>query len=240
MPSLGERKIAAVGFDLGETLLTYADTPLNWTALYPQALAHVAQHCALPLGPDETRAAEEILKRYNTRLHPRTKETTAQIIFAEIVSRWPVAAADRSDEIIAAFFAFFQQRVVTYSDTVPTLTALRTQGVPVGMLTDAPYGMPRDFVQRDLAAVAIAGLLDTWLTSVDVGWRKPEPVGFRALASSLGTTVEQLCFIGNEEKDVRGALAAGAIAVLVDRERKRPDWGQHHTIRDLSELPALL
>ena len=40
---------AAVGFDLGETLLTYADTPLNWAALYSAALAKVNSTVAAPM-----------------------------------------------------------------------------------------------------------------------------------------------------------------------------------------------
>ena len=40
---------AAVGFDLGETLLTYADTPLNWAALCPTALAEVTLTVAAPM-----------------------------------------------------------------------------------------------------------------------------------------------------------------------------------------------
>ena len=139
----------AIGFDLGETLLTYADTPLDWAALYPRALTHVAQHCNLTFSPAEIHAAEEILKRYNTRLHPRTDEVTAKTIFTEIIPHWPTPAAQRVDKIIEAFFAFFQQRIVAYPETLSVLATLRERQIPIGLLTDVPYGMPRDFVQRD-------------------------------------------------------------------------------------------
>ncbi|MEO5958722.1 MAG: hypothetical protein ABIZ49_01015, partial [Opitutaceae bacterium] len=68
------RTIAAVGFDLGETLLTYADTPLNWASLYAPALSHAAKLCGLDLGADEIDSATAVLKRYNTRLTPRREE----------------------------------------------------------------------------------------------------------------------------------------------------------------------
>lgn len=141
---------------------------------------------------------------------------------------------------LAAFFTFFQQRLVAYPESAAVLTALRAQGVPLGALTDVPYGMPRAFVENDLRLSGLAPLLDVVLTSVDVGERKPTPTGFHTLAAALHTPVTTLWYVGNEEKDIVGARAAGATAVLIDRENHQPRWGQAHTIRNLRELPALV
>jgi phosphoglycolate phosphatase-like HAD superfamily hydrolase len=43
--------------------------------------------------------------------------------------------------------------------------------------------------------------------------------------------------VGNERKDVEGASAAGARAVLLWREQApAPAWGQHTSVRYLDEL----
>lgn len=230
--------IAAIGFDLGETLLTYADTPPSWSTLYAAALTQVAMRCEAAPDPAAKMAAAKILTRYNTRLHPRSEEISAEIIFGEILETWSLPRGRHLQPAIEAFFGFFQQRLQTYPETLEVLGKLRGQGIRIGVLTDVPYGMPRDFVQRDLAAARVENLIDRWLTSVQVGWRKPEPAGFHALARALEIAPPDLWYVGNEEKDIVGARNAGCIAVLVDREDRRPNWGQRHTIRDLREVLA--
>lgn len=230
----------AVGFDLGETLLTYAGVPLNWSAHYRAALASVATRCAAHPEPAGFAHAADILARHNTRLHPRRHEVGAEDIFREILAAWSLDPAPHLAGAIAAFFEFFQQHLAAYPESAEVLGQLRTRGIRTGVLTDVPYGMPRPFVQRDLDGAGLNALLDAVLTSVDVGWRKPESAGFRALALRLGVPIDWLWYVGNEEKDVIGARGAGAISVLIDREDRRPQWGQHYTLRSLRELPALL
>jgi len=80
----------AIGFDLGETLIHYQGMPLSWQALYREALAQVAQSCMYQAGEDEITQAVSILARYNTRLHPRTHEVSADTILGEILTAWDV------------------------------------------------------------------------------------------------------------------------------------------------------
>ncbi len=230
----------AIGFDLGETILTYADTPLSWASLYRPALERVAKTCHA--SPDEAAfsRAEKILATHNTRLHPRTREIGAERIFTEILMAWALPPTPYLPSTLAEFFGFFQQRLVSYPESAPALAALRATGYRLGVLTDVPYGMPRAFVERDLHNGGLGAAIDVLLTSVEVGWRKPATPGFHALATALGVEASDLWYIGNEEKDIAGALAAGATAVLIDRENRQPSWGQSHTIRDLRDLEQLL
>lgn len=230
----------AIGFDLGETLLTYADTPLSWASLYRPALECVAEACQA--SPDEAAfsRAEKILAARNTRLHPRTKETSAEKIFAEILTAWAIPTTPQLPATLAEFFGFFQQRLVSYPESATTLAALRAAGYRLGVLTDVPYGMPRTFVERDLSNGGLGSAVDVLLTSVEVGWRKPAIPGFHALATALGVAASELWYVGNEEKDIAGAITAGATAVLIDRENRHPRWGQAHTIHDLRELDAII
>jgi putative hydrolase of the HAD superfamily len=225
----------ALGFDLGETLLTYRDTPLSWAELYGEALTQVAAKARRELRDEAVRVAEAILVRHNTRLHPRTVEVSSEDIFAEILAAWGWPEALRTQSV-EAFFGFFQQRLATYPETIEVLRALKNRGVRVGVLTDVPYGMPRHLVERDLAEAGLSEFVDVLLTSVDVGHRKPAPEGFRALAQALGVSVGELIYVGNEPKDIAGPKAAGARAVLISREKTALELGQDATIASLRDL----
>jgi len=226
----------AIGFDLGETLIHYAGLPLNWQSLYGQALKRVAEACGHPITEADIRVGEAILGRYNTRLHPRLHEVRADRIFGEVLAAWDLPTVGGCDQVEDTFFGFFQQAYAVYPDTIPALQALQNQGVKVGVLTDAPYGMPRRFVERDLAP--IAQYLDAALTSVEVGHRKPHPSGYLALAERLGVAPFDMAYVGNEEKDIVGANGARMFSVLIDRAGGGADFGQRRTVTSLKELAS--
>ena len=230
------QSLKAIGFDLGETLIHYAGLPLNWQSLYGQALKRVAEACGHPITEADIRVGEAILGRYNTRLHPRLHEVRADRIFGEVLAAWDLPTVGGCDQVEDTFFGFFQQAYAVYPDTIPALQALQNQGVKVGVLTDAPYGMPRRFVERDLAP--IAQYLDAALTSVEVGHRKPHPSGYLALAERLGVAPFDMAYVGNEEKDIVGANGARMFSVLIDRAGGGADFGQRRTVTSLKELAS--
>lgn len=234
-----EQRVAAVGFDLGETLLYYAGTPLNWAVLYPQALRAVAGTCRVNVGPDDVGEAEAILREYNTRLNPRTQEYDAETIIGRVLQAWRMDRGQHLGQAIEGFFRFFQQKLMVYEDVAATMAALQERGIRIGVLTDVPYGMPRCLVQEDLDAAGLGAYVTMLLTSVDVGWRKPEPLGFLRLAEMLHASPGEMLFVGNEQKDIIGANRAGMASVLLLRDGQREEWGQIHTIRDLSQLLSL-
>ncbi len=228
----------AVGLDLGETVLHYQGVPLNWQSLYAEALTAVAEKCGIKITPENLRQAENILNTYNTRTHPRVQEVAANQILGEILDSWDAAGAADIDEAKKAFFSFFQQNLVTYEDTLPFLEFLAAQGIPVGVLTDVPYGMDRKFVEKDL--VSISPYLQTVVTSLDAGYRKPDPRLFQDLAQKLGVTPTKMIFVGNEEKDIVGANTAGCFSVLIDRDYTQKTFGEKLKINSLKELSQFL
>jgi len=125
---------------------------------------------------------------------------------------------------------------MAYEDSRFAVDELRSAGLKVGVLTDVPYGMPRAFVERDLEQAGLGDLKPLLLTSVETGYRKPEPAGFLRLTAALGVQPAEMMYVGNEPKDIAGANAAGMISVLIDRDEKRPDYGQRYTVTRLSEV----
>jgi putative hydrolase of the HAD superfamily len=229
--------VEAVGFDMGETLLYYKNVPLSWKGMYKWALSRVSQELQIE-GEDEfVRKAQEVLSRYNTRIHRREYEVTDMVIFSDIFK------INRLDEkyipqAIQIFFEYFQQQSTLYQDTIPVLKALKERNIKIGILTDVPYGMNKTLVLRDMEP--IQGYLDIILTSVEVGFRKPRQEGFNRLAKELETDVREMMYVGNEEKDIMGANQSGMMSVLIDREKRRPEWNQGRTIQSLKELLLLL
>lgn len=235
-----ETPIRAAGFDLGDTLLFYRDTPLNWASLYPEALAAVATACGAVPTREQLAAATHVLKQHNTRLVPRTREVSANDILSSVLEAWSLDPAAHLHATIEAFFGFFQQHLCAYPETVPVLTRLRELQVPTGILTDVPYGMPRAFVQRDLDGAGLSSLFDTLVTSVEVGVRKPETAGYRTLAERLGVELHEMLYVGNEPKDVLGANRAGARSAFLDREDSGADHGQGFTISNLTGVLEII
>ena len=233
-------RIKAVGFDLGDTLIYYRDIPMSWVALYRKALQSIAVRCQASPTEAQFVAAEQILTRHNTRVTPRTQEVRAEEIFSSILSSWEIAPAGKLRAAMDAYFTFFQQQMSAYPETIEVLITLRKRGMPVGILTDVPYGMPREFVERDITGAGIEGLFDVLVTSVEVGVRKPEPAGYVALAAKLGVSPNEMLYIGNEPKDVIGASRAGMTSVFLDRASSGANHGQHFTVNTLTGLCEIL
>lgn len=232
--------IRAIGFDLGDTLLFYRDTPMSWVALYPDALAAVAKSCQAQPSAEQIARAKEILTQHNTRVVPRTEEIPAEKIFSSILKAWELEPGQHIVSAIEAYFTFFQQRMSAYPETVNVLETLRTKGVPTGILTDVAYGMPRTFVQRDISGAGITNLFNVLLTSVEVGVRKPEPTGYLELAKRLNIEPSQMLYIGNEPKDVIGARQAGAVSAFLDRDGSGANHGQDFTCSSLTDIFEIL
>ena len=229
--------VKAVGFDLGDTLFEYEAVPLSWEDEYPRALAAVADTCQCLLTPEGLQEAIAILMRYNTRRSPREEEVTAEYIFSEILRAWCVSNGGQWRTAAEAFFDIFRQRLRAFPDAHEVVLKSESEGVSIGVFTDVPYGMPREMVLRDIEAAGLALRGENVLTSVDVGRRKPNPLGILRLAEICGAAASQFVYVGNERKDVEAARAAGCVPVLVWRSSEEvPVWGQALTIRDLSSL----
>ena len=108
----------------------------------------------------------------------------------------------------------------------------------IGALTDVAYGMENRNFLWDIEAVR--GYFDAVLTSVDVGYRKPNKAGFLELLRSLEVSPAEMVYVGDEEKDIAGANAAGIVSVLIDRDGKNPDFGQDFTVKSLTHISGLL
>lgn len=231
-------EILAVGLDLGNTLMTYDGVPLSWEAGYGNALDTVAGRLGIGLTQDAKERAMGQLRQYNTRLHPRDREVTARELFADVFHCAGLDMGVRLDEGVDAFFDCFRRSFTVYDDTLPFLRAVRRAGLPAGILTDVPYGMPARLVAQDVQP--FVEWVRCVLSSGQVGWRKPRPEGFLALCAAIGVPPQGMVYIGDEPKDIAGAHAAGMRAILLDRGRAATGAGEDARVASLWQAAELL
>jgi putative hydrolase of the HAD superfamily len=121
-----------------------------------------------------------------------------------------------------------------YDDVLPCLERLRGAGVRMGLVSNTS----RD-LDEIVLAFTLAEYVEVAVASVEIGLAKPSPAIFGAALERAGVRAEDAVMVGDSlEDDVKGALACGMGAVLLDRAGRRQV--ELPTIRTLGELPALL
>jgi HAD superfamily hydrolase (TIGR01509 family) len=101
---------------------------------------------------------------------------------------------------------------VPYADTRATLEAVRRQGLKVGVVSNVPADLRPVFAKHGLA-----GLVDSYTHSFEVGAEKPDPAIFLAAAESLGVRPSETLMVGDHEVD-RGAERAGMRVFILPTE----------------------
>ena len=224
-----------VVFDIGQTL-AYYPFPLNWSALYRPAFERIEVKFGLQISEAEYEHIGATLTKYNTRINPREKEVSSDVIFGEIIKGTNIPM-EFVNEIKNEFYLFFRRDVVLYDEVKDTLRKLRNTGIPIGTLSDVAYGMDNQYALEDISEVI--GYIDFPYTSNDVGYRKPSNKGLLLLSEKMNIPVNKIAFIGDEKKDVECAKNAGAIAILINRSDEEKDYGQDYTISRLDGLFSL-
>ena len=227
--------IKAIGFDVGHTLIKYKN-PLNWQGLYRSGLEHAAAAANITLSEDMILTATDVLLKYNTRVNFREWETTSDCIFKEIIKNWGIQTDIYT--IKSGFYSFFKSDAEPYPETIETMKKLKRYGIKTGILTDVAYGMDNEFSLKDISA--LSDFIDVAVTSVDIGYRKPNSAGYLKLLKSLEINPDEMIFVGDEEKDIIGAKRLGIAAALINRSEEMKDFGQDYTLRSLSDIFSVL
>jgi putative hydrolase of the HAD superfamily len=121
------------------------------------------------------------------------------------------------DALFAHYAAASAWRV--FPDARPALATLARRGMRVGVISNFDGRLPTLLERLDLASS-----LDAIVWSSEAGAAKPDPAIFAAAARALGVPVTALRHVGNDpHADAAGARAAGATAILLDRDGTAPD-----------------
>lgn len=107
-----------------------------------------------------------------------------------------------------------------YPDTAAVLAGLHSDGVKTAVVSNIAFDLRPAF-----AALGVAGFVDEFVLSFEVGAVKPDPAIFTTALSRLGVPAEHAVMVGDSEEADGGALAVGCGFVLVDPlpTARRPD-----------------
>jgi putative hydrolase of the HAD superfamily len=124
-------------------------------------------------------------------------------------------------------------RFRAFPDAAPALAALRSKGCRLGVVSNWDVSL-----HEVLRSTGLAERVDVVLTSAQEGVAKPDPEIFvRALHRLGGVDPRAALHVGDElESDVRGALAAGLGAVLIDRDGTAGEQPGVSVVRSLADL----
>ncbi len=146
--------------------------------------------------------------------------------------------ADRAEHIARRVYDEFgrPERWRAYDDVAPTLRRLKAEGVRTGIISNWDRRL-----RGLLEGLGIADLLDTIVSSADVGLRKPDPRIFELACEQVGVEPRESLHVGDHHyADLLGASAVGMRGVLIDRHGGMPTIGGVRPMRTLDELWARL
>lgn len=102
-----------------------------------------------------------------------------------------------------------------YDDVVPAFERLREQGHRIGVISNWDGRLV-----KILDGLGIGEMLDTVISSADVGLHKPDPRIFELACERVGVVPDRAVHVGDHHyADILGASAVGMTAVLIDRHQ---------------------
>ena len=163
-----------------------------------------------------------------------TSETRERQRWQAIVAETLVDVTDHGAAFAQLWEHFARPEHWRLDDDAPTLLgALQDQGCILGVASN--FDARLTTICRALVPQFDP---DRVFASSLVGWKKPSPRFFEAVAARLDATPEQLMLVGDDlENDYRAASAAGWQAVLVDRHGPS---AERRSVTRLAEVALLV
>ncbi len=146
-----------------------------------------------------------------------------------------------TDDAVDRAVAFARQKAdgiekrTLFDGVAETLAQLKAMGLKLAVLSDTESREAR--VRRRLADLGIEDCFDAVLTSVDVGYVKPDPRAYAAAMAGLNVTAIETIFVGHDDEELEGATRAGLTAVAYNCEQGAPC---HHHLRHFDKLLELV
>ncbi|WP_343237123.1 phosphoglycolate phosphatase [Xanthomonas sp. XNM01] len=160
---------------------------------------------------------------------------------AMIGASFPDLDAVARDALVPEFLAIYAEELgrhsVLFDGVAALLDALERDGARWGIVTNKPEGLARDVVAglgwQDRCALLIGG--DT------LAERKPHPLPLTTAAARLGVAPADCAYVGDDERDIVSARAAGmpAIAALWGYRLDGDDpetWQAQRIAADVADL----
>jgi len=191
--------VRGVLFDWGDTLFSPPDAA--------SVIVAAAAERGVRIDPTQARALwDELWAMGKT---PEELAKGRDLTMAAHRGVW-TALFERADAAVPGIASALYERVmdpsawIPYPDSAPTLRALRSRGVRIGIVSNVP---------RDLRPIfsghGLADLVDAFTHSFEVGAEKPDPAIFLRACEALGTQPGETLMVGDHPVADAGAVVAG-------------------------------
>lgn len=216
----GSIDIAAVLFDLDGTLV---DTAPDFVDALNRLRAELG-YAAVPA----------------TQVQPSVSRGAAAMLRSALPE-----VADAETAWLARFLALYRERICVHSTLYPgmpeVLERIERARKPWGIVTNKPAFLTAPL----LAALGLDRRAAVVVSGDTLPLRKPDPAPVLHACRLLDVAPASTLLVGDDERDIQAARAAGAIAVLAEWGYMTSDatpaaWGADHAVaRPLALLPLL-
>jgi len=240
-----DKKIKAVLFDLGETLLNYGK--INTTRLFRQGARlsyDFLKSCGQPVGSFNYYCWRNLIAlRIRHWLSNITKNDFNSLLLLRGIGTKKGIRLDRQQWRHFAWLWYEPLSKIGKVEpkTAETLTALKNLGLKLGIVSNT--FVAGSSLDKHLEQLGILHFFPVRVYSYEFDFRKPDTRIFKIAADRIGETLENILFIGDRiNQDVKAAAKAGMQAVLkeayTNTGKKTPKGAWE--INQLAELPELI
>ena len=225
-------------FDLYGTLAGF-DPPRE------QIQARAAAEHGITVGPAGITAgyrdADEFMARQNAHAPLRTMASDERDRFFARYEQLVLRGAGHDVDLAEAARVWKsvqrqQYGLALFPEALPTLGALRTEGLTLGVVSN--MNEKGETVARRLG---LTGHVDFVVTSIEAGAEKPHLPIFREALSRAAVGADEAVHVGDQlDSDVEGARRAGIRPVLIDRYGNHGEHTGSPRIASLEELSDLI
>jgi putative hydrolase of the HAD superfamily len=240
-----DKKIKAVLFDLGETLVNFGKIKAGRLFRQGAKLSYdFLKSCGQPVGNFQYYCWRNLLAlRIRDLLSNITKNDFNSLALLRGIG---IKKGIRLDGQKWRHFAWlWYEPLSKIATTEPkikeTLTALKNSGLKLGIVSNTFVNGCS--LEKHLEQVGILDFFTVRIYSYEFDFRKPDVRIFRIAAERVGEAMENILYVGDRiDKDIRPAIKSGMQAVLKNaytnagKKTPRGAW----KINQLSELPSLI
>ncbi len=240
-----DKKIKAVLFDLGETLVNFGKVNTGRLFLEGAKLSYdYLKSCGQPVGNFQYYCWRNLIAmRIRYLLSNITKNDFNSLALLRGIGIKKGIHLDRQQWQHFAWLWYEPlSKVATAEPKIKeTLTALKNSGLKLGIVSNTFVN--GSSLEKHLKQVGILDFFIVRVYSYEFDFRKPDARIFKVAAEKIGEMVENILFVGDRiDKDIRPAIRSGMQAALktaytnAGKKTPRGAW----KINQLAELPGLI
>jgi putative hydrolase of the HAD superfamily len=242
----GGRRVQAILFDFGHTLVDFFRTEEALHAAYEQIRSRIEAVAYMEV-PEILDLVERVAGGVDRLVEQSYEERRLQELDQAQLLRDSFATIgfdlpdDVLDHIVHLDHSAYSNSLTVQREVLSTLDELRAAGHRMGLVSN--LSLRPSLVTEDLERLGLTPFLDATVFSSEIGFRKPDPRIFQAALERLGSDPTETVFVGDRLlDDVSGAQAVGMRAVQTRqfRQEESSEVVPDAVIDHLSELPGVL